>query len=144
MPYESPYHQKPSIYHHRPDGTKCFVQLPEEKCQPETKLMPLPIEQYLIGYIFSDKIYRKYIPSQHKVIEAQQIHWPNKTIAPLGTTTMELLLAEETYATVYPLSCPLPLRLKSKQTRNETDKSIHQHLRNLPYRKVNFLKLASL
>ena len=73
-PYESLYNKKPSIYHLRPYGTKCFVHLPEEQRQPGTKLMPRTIEGYLIGYISSDKIYRIYIPSQHKVTETRQIH----------------------------------------------------------------------
>ena len=92
--------------------------------------MPLAIEEYLIGYTSSDKIYRIYIPSQNKVIETQQIQSTNQAVAPLGTTTMELLLGEETYATVYLLSRPLPLWLKSKQITTKTDKSIHHPLRN--------------
>jgi len=96
-PYESLYNKKPSINHLRPYGTKCFVHLPEEKRQPGTKLLPRAIEGYLIGYTSSDKIYRVYIPSQHKVTETRQIHWTNKTIIPLETTTMEPLLAEKTY-----------------------------------------------
>ena len=100
MPYESLYNNKPSIYHLRPYGTKCFVHLPEEKRQPGKKLMPQAIEGYLIGYTSSDKIYRICIPSHHKVTETRQIHSTTKTIGSLGTTTMEPLLAEETYATV--------------------------------------------
>jgi len=97
MPYESLYNKKPSINYLRPYGNKCFVHLPEEKRQPGTKLLPWAIEGYLIGYTSSDKIYRVYIPSQHKVTETRQIHWTNKTIIPLETTTMEPLLAEKTY-----------------------------------------------
>ena len=74
-PSESLYHNKPSIYHLRPSGTKCFVHLLEEKGQPGTKLMPRAIEGYLIGYTSSDKIYRIYIPSQPQVTETWQIHW---------------------------------------------------------------------
>ena len=90
-PYESLYNKKPSINHLRPYGTKVFVHLPEEKRQPGTKLMPRAIEGYLIGYTSSDKIYRIYIPSQHKVSETRQIHWTTKTIIPLGPNTMEPL-----------------------------------------------------
>jgi len=68
--------------------------------------MPFAIEGYRIAYTFSDKIYRIHIPSQHKVTETQQIHWTTKTITPLEIT-MEPLLAEESYATVYPLSHPI-------------------------------------
>jgi len=96
-PYESLYNKKPSINHLRPYGTKCSVHLPEEKRQPGTKLLPRAIEGYLIGYTSSDKIYRVYIPSQHKVTETRQIQWTNKTIIPLETTAMEPLLAEKTY-----------------------------------------------
>jgi len=81
------------------------------------KLIPRAIEGYQIGYTSSDKIYKIYIPSQHKVPETRQIHWTTKTIASLGTTTMEPLLAEETYATVYSLSGPLP----TIKVENETD-----------------------
>jgi len=97
-PYESLYNKKPLIKHLRPYGTKCFVHLPGEKRQRGTKLLPRAIEGYLIGYTSSDKIYRVYIPSQHKVTETRQIHWTNKTIIPLDTTAMEPLLAEKTYA----------------------------------------------
>jgi len=104
--YESLSNKKLSINHLRPYGTKCFVHLPEEKRLPGTKLMPRAIEGYLIGYTSSDKIYKIYIPSQHKVTETRQIHWTTKTIIPLGTT-MKPLLAEESYATGYPLSHPI-------------------------------------
>jgi len=96
-PYESLYNKKPSINHLRPYRTKCFVHLPVEKRQPGTKLLSRAIEGYLIGYTSSDKIYRVYIPSQHKVTETRQIHWTNKTILPLETTAMEPFLAEKTY-----------------------------------------------
>jgi len=52
--------------------------------------MPRDIEGYLIGYTSSDKIYRIYIPLQHKVTETRQIHWTTKTIGSLGTTAIEL------------------------------------------------------
>jgi len=68
-PYESLYNKQPSINHLHPYGTKCFVHLPEEKRQPGTKLLPQAIEGYLNGYTSSDKIYRVYIPSQHRVTE---------------------------------------------------------------------------
>jgi len=87
--------------------------------------MPRAIEGYLIGYTSSDKIYRIYIPSQHKVTETRQIHWTTKTIASLGTTTMEPLLAEETYPTVYPLSRPLPTIKVEKETDQDRNRQIN-------------------
>jgi len=78
--------------------------------------MPRAIEGYLIGYTSSDTIYRIYIPSQHKVTETQQLYWTTQAIASLGTTTMEPLLAKDTYATVYPLSRPLPTIKVEKET----------------------------
>jgi len=63
-------------------------------------------QRIIFGYTSSDKIYRIFIPWDHKVTETRQIHWTTKTIIPLGTT-MEPLLAEESYATVYPLSRPI-------------------------------------
>jgi len=123
--YESLYNKKPSIYHLRPYGTKCLVDLPEEKRQPRTKLIPRAIEGYLIGYTSSDKIYGIYIPSQPKVTKARQIHWTTKRIASLGTTAMEPLLAEETYATVYPLSRPLPSIEVEKETDQDRNRQIN-------------------
>jgi len=123
--YESLYNKEPSIYHLRPYWTKCFIHLPEEKRQPGTKLMPRAIGGYHIGYTSSDKIYRIYIPSQHKVTETRQIHWTTKTIASPGTTTMEPLLAEETYATVYPLSRPLPTIKVDKEMDQDRNRQIN-------------------
>jgi len=82
------------------------------------KLMPPAIEEYLIGHTSSPKIYRIDIASQHKVTDTRQIHWTTKMITPVGTTTMELLIAEETCGTVYPYSVHyLHLKLKRKLTR---------------------------
>ena len=124
-PSESLYNKKPSIYHLRPYGTKCFVHLPEEKRQPGTKLMPGAIEAYLIGYTSSDKMSTIYIPSLHKVTETGQIHWTTKMIALLGTTTKEPLLAEETYTTVYPLSRPLPTIKVEKEMDQDRNRQIN-------------------
>jgi len=147
--YESLYNKKPSINHLRPYWTKCFVHLPEEKRLPGTKLMPRAIERYLIGYTSSDKIYRIYLPSQHKVTEARQIDWTTKTITPLGTT-MEPLLAEESYATVYPLSHLIATTtVESLMTRTRADTLYNQHrrnslpespLRNSPHPRISFQK----
>ena len=123
-PYESLYHKKPSINHLRPYGTKVFVHLPEEKRLPGTKLMPWALEGYLIGYTSSDKIYRIYIPSQHKVSETRQIHWTTKTITPLGPTTMEPLITEETYVKVNPTSSPLALPFDVKSIKQEPGTTI--------------------
>ena len=124
-PYESLYNKKPPIYNPRLYGTKCFVHLPEDKRHPGTKVMPWAVEGYLISYTSSDKIYTIYIPSQHKVTETQQIHWTTKTIASLGTTIMEPLLAEETHATVYPLSRPLPTIKVEKETDQDRNRQIN-------------------
>ena len=123
MPYESLYNKKPLINHLRPYGTKVFVHLPEEKRQPATKLMPRAIEGYLIGYTYTDKIYRIYISSQHKVSETRQVHWTTKTIIPLGPNTMEPLITEETYAKVSPpsfLPGPMSMDKPIKQDLEET------------------------
>ena len=88
---------------------------------PGTKLLPRAIEGYLIGYTSSDKIYRIYFSSQHKVTETRQIHWTTKMIASLGITTMELLLAEKTNAEVDSLSCPLPrIKIEKNQDQEST------------------------
>jgi len=87
--------------------------------------MPRAIEGYLIGYTSSDKIYRIYIPFQHKVTKTRQIHWTTKTLGSLGTTTKELLLAEETYATVCLLSRPLPTIKVEKETDQDGNRQIN-------------------
>jgi len=87
--------------------------------------MPRAIEGYLIGYTFSDKICRIYIPSQHKVTETRQIYSTTKTIASPRTTTMEPLLAEETYATVDPLSGLLPTIKVEKETHQDQNRRIN-------------------
>jgi len=46
-------------------------------------------------------------------------------IASLGTTTMAPLLAEETYATVYPLSRPLPTIKVEKETHQDRNRQIN-------------------
>jgi len=73
-PCESLNNKKPSITYIRPSQTKCFVHLPVENRLPETKLISQAIEGYLFAYSSSDKIYRLYIPSQHKVTQTRQIH----------------------------------------------------------------------
>jgi len=93
--------------------------------QTGKKLMNWVIEGYLIGYTSSHKIYHIYTHSQHKVTETQQIHWTTKVIRALGTTTMEPLLAEETYATVYPLSRLLP----TIEVETETDQDGNRQIK---------------
>jgi len=66
--------------------------------------LPRAIEGYLVGYTSSDKIYRIYIPSQHKISETRQIHWTNKSIIPLAPTHIESSAEKESFATVPPLS----------------------------------------
>ena len=117
--YEFLYHKKPSINHLRPYGTKVFVHLPEEKRLPGTKQMPRVIEGYLIGYTSSDKIYRIYIPSKHNVSKTRQIHWTTKTITPLGSTSMEPPITEESYVKVKPISSPLALTFDGKPIKQE-------------------------
>ena len=70
-PYESLYNKKLLIQHLRPYGTKCFVHIPEESRKPGMKLQPRAIKGYLVGYTSSTKIYRIYIPSQHKISETR-------------------------------------------------------------------------
>jgi len=120
-PYESLYNKKLTINHLRPYGTKCCVHVPEERRQPGTKLLPRAIEEYLIGYTSSDKIYRVYVLSQYKVTETRQIHLTNKTIIPLETTVMELLLAEKDQGST-----------TTTTTTNEKDSSVPYQKRTQP------------
>ena len=122
-PYESLYNKKPSINHLRPYGTKVFVHLSEEKRQAGTKLMPWAIKGYLIGYTSSDKIYRIYIPSDHKVSETWQIYSTTKTITPLGPNTMEPLITEETYVKVSPPSFSLAPTSTDKPIKQEPEET---------------------
>ena len=66
-----------------------------------------------------DKIYRIYIPSQHKVSETRQIYWTTKTIVPLGPKTMEPLITDETFVKVNPLSLPPALTYDGKPVKQE-------------------------
>ena len=77
-------------------GTVMILGLGLEKRLQGMKLLPRAIEGYLIGYTSSDKIYRIYLPLQHKVSETLHIHWTTRTIIPLGHNIMESLIAEET------------------------------------------------
>jgi len=87
--------------------------------------MPPVIEGYLIGYTSSDEACGIDISSQHKATETRQIDWTTKTITPLGTTTIEPLLAEETYTTAYPLSCPLLTIKVEKETDQDRKRQIN-------------------
>ena len=87
--------------------------------------MPRAIEEYLIRYTSSDKIYRVYIPSEHKVSETRQIHWTTKTIAPLGPHAMEPLITEETSVKVSPPSFSLaPTSTDKPMIKQEPEETI--------------------
>ena len=81
--------------------------------------MPRAMKEYLIGHTSSDKIYRIYISSQHKVPETQQILWTTKTITPLGPTAMEPLITDDSYVKVKPISSPLALTFDGKPIKQE-------------------------
>ena len=86
--------------------------------------MPRAIKGYLIGSTSSDKIFRIYIPSEHKVSETRQIHWTTKTIAPLGPTIMEPLISQETYVKVSPPSFLLACMSTDKPIKQEPEETI--------------------
>src|SRR5205807_8969652 len=120
-PYESLYNKKPLIQHLRPYGTKCFVHIPEESRKPGTKLQPRAIEGYLVGYTSSTKIYRIYIPLQHKISETRQLHWTTKTITPLEP--MDPPTIPETFATIHPPSFPIATQSQNEPKETEQDET---------------------
>jgi transposase InsO family protein len=74
-PYEVIHGNKPSIRHLQPFGRKCFVHIPEEKRPSGSKLLPRAVEGKFIGYSTSNRIFRIYIPSQHRVTETRQVRF---------------------------------------------------------------------
>jgi len=71
--YEVLFQKKPTISHLRPFYTKCYVHIPEEKRAVGSKLDAHALEGYLIGYMETTRIFRIYIPSQHKVDAYRQV-----------------------------------------------------------------------
>ena len=66
-PYEVLFQKKPTISHLRAFYIKCYVHIPEEKWAAGSKLDARAMEGHLVAYTETTRIFRVYIPSQHKV-----------------------------------------------------------------------------
>lgn len=66
-------HPFTSTTHLRPFGSKAFVHIPVEARTAGSKLMPRALEGILVGYTYSSKIFRIYIPSKRSVIVSRQV-----------------------------------------------------------------------
>jgi len=73
MPYEVLFNKKPMISHLRPFYTKCYVHIPKEKRAARSKLDAHTLEEHLVGYTETTRMFRVYIPSQHKVDAYRQV-----------------------------------------------------------------------
>jgi transposase InsO family protein len=105
-PYEVIHGNKPSIHHLQPFGRKCFVHIPEEKRPSGSKLLPRAVEGKFIGYhSTSNRIFRIYIPSQHRVTETRQVRFSQLDSGEVTPTTITKSNSE--YASI-PAPPPLP------------------------------------
>src|SRR5438874_10481324 len=73
-PYEAFYGTKPFIEHLQPFGRKCYAHVLSEQQKAGSKLLPRARLGHFVGYnLETIKIYRIYIPSEHKVVETRQV-----------------------------------------------------------------------
>jgi len=142
-PYESLYKQKPSINHLRPYRVKCFVHIPEEKRKAGTKLQPRADQGYLVGYTNSNKIYRIYLPSQHKIIESRQIHWIKQQETPIEPKKSNH--DDEQFATLSPLQTPYVPSKKDEPRRIEDEQpgEVEVQIPPIPDRPEEYERLPS-
>jgi hypothetical protein len=115
-PYEVIHGSKPSIYHLQPFGRKCFAHIPEEKRPSSSKLLPRAVEGKFIGYSTSNRVFRIYISSQHRVIQTRQVRFSQLDSREVTPTTTKSNLE---YAS---MSAPPPLRsIKQPEHHSEDD-----------------------
>lgn len=74
-PYEALHGEQPTVQHLQPFGRKCYVHIPEEKRPAGTKLLPRALEGTFVGYTDSTRIFRIYIPSQHKIVITRDLRF---------------------------------------------------------------------
>jgi len=72
-PYEIQLKKKPTICHLRPFYTKCYGHISEEKPAARSKLDIRAVEGHLVGYTKTTRMFRVYIPSQHKIDAYRQV-----------------------------------------------------------------------
>ncbi|KAH0602927.1 uncharacterized protein H6S33_007931, partial [Morchella sextelata] len=75
-PFEALKGTKPTIQHLQPFGRKCYVHIPENSRPAGSKLAPRAYEGIIVGYSDSNKIYRIWIETQHRVIESRDVTFP--------------------------------------------------------------------
>jgi hypothetical protein len=112
-PYEELHGEKPFIKHLQSFGRKCYVHVLPEQRKAGSKLLLRAKEGRLVGYVSStDKIYRVYISSEHRIVESRQVRFAsleNKQSKSKPEQDEEESTAEET-----PKSVVLPLRSRRR------------------------------
>ena len=121
-PYEALHGKKPSIQHLQPVGRKCYVHIPEEQRGLGSKLLPRALEGKFIGYTESTKIFRIYIPSQHKVTETRQVRFTHQ-----DSGEVVLPLTQPTTPTFTSINLPSPV---SSLLRSQLDQNSQQDRNN--------------
>jgi hypothetical protein len=119
-PYEELHGEKPSIKHLQPFGRKCYVHVLPEQRKTGSKLLLRAKEGRLVEYMSStDKIYRVYISSEHRIVESRQIRFAsleNQQSKSKSEQDEEESTAEETFNSVV---LPLRSRRKVQQFNNQ-------------------------
>src|SRR5258705_702976 len=115
-PYEALHGNKPTIQHLQPFGRKCYVHIPEEKRPDGSKLLPRALEGKFIGYTESNKIFRIYIPSQHKVVQTRQVRFTR-----LDSGEVELPLQTPHVPTFTSIELPVPIHQRQRIVEEERE-----------------------
>jgi hypothetical protein len=75
-PYEKLHGEKPFIKHLQSFERKCYVHVLSEQRKAGSKLLLRAKEDRLVEYVSStDKIYRVYISSEHRIVESCQVRF---------------------------------------------------------------------
>jgi hypothetical protein len=75
-PYEKLHGKKPSIKHLQSFRRKCYVHVLSEQRKTGSKLLLRAKEGRLVEYVSStDKIYRGYSLSEHRIVESRQVRF---------------------------------------------------------------------
>ena len=114
-PYEALHNEKPSISHLQPFGRKCFVHIPEERRPPGTKLLPRAVEGKFIGYTRSTRIFRIYIPKEHRITETRQVKFSRFNAGEVPTPP------KETTTSIPPPPSPRVTRSQMKKPVNQEE-----------------------
>jgi hypothetical protein len=111
--YEKLHGEKSFIKHLQSFERKCYVHVLSEQRKTDSKLLLRAKEGRLVEYVSStDKIYRVYISSEHRIVESRQIRFAsleNQQSKSKPNQDEEVSTAEETLNSVV-----LPLRSRRK------------------------------